>query len=171
MGLVLALPALSACSGSRAPEGASQPGAYPIAVAPSALSETPVASSTHYALVAAGNPVRVELPGAAAITLNVTGPQVTLPSGGGPAEHAPGILTVTASSPSGPQTVSAAGFLGLDEHQRRFALTADHDAVTARPGAPAQLHLRADFKAGHTTLTYQPQGKPLVTWDFVIELD
>ena len=39
------------------------------------------------------------------------------------------------------------------------------------PGHPATLHLSTVFRAGQTTFTWQPQGKPLVTWDFVVELD
>jgi len=38
-------------------------------------------------------------------------------------------------------------------------------------GHPATLHLSTIFRGGHTTFTWQPGGTPLVTWDFVVELD
>ena len=43
--------------------------------------------------------------------------------------------------------------------------------MTVAPGAPAVVHLTADLPAGHATLTWQPTGHPMVTWDFVVEVD
>ena len=33
------------------------------------------------------------------------------------------------------------------------------------------MRLSAQIPSGHATLTWQPTGHPLVTWDFVVEVD
>ena len=69
------------------------------------------------------------------------------------------------------QKQAAADFLALDQAQNPVALTASTSVGAAQPGAPAMLRLSADFHVGHATLTWQPTGRPLVTWDFVVEID
>ncbi|WP_328292885.1 hypothetical protein OG218_09060 [Kineococcus sp. NBC_00420] len=149
-------------------------GSYPVATPQTQVLATPTASAGGYQLVAAGDPVRVVLPGAD-VTAQVSGPDVEVPTPapGQPlsAVSAPGVLTVTFTATSGHLDVAAAGFLGLDEKQDPEALTADAPSVTVEPGHPATLHLSSTFATGHTTLTWQPLGTPLVTWDFVVEID
>ncbi len=148
-------------------------GQYPVATAPPQVLAIPVVSDGHYQLVAAGQPVVVRRAGAVAL-VEAAGPElnpVAVAAGQAPVQHAPGTLTVTVRPRSGRLDVQAAGFLALDGAKNRIALRADRAAVSADPQHPATMHLRAVFPAGHTTLTWQPAGKPLVTWDFVVELD
>lgn len=65
----------------------------------------------------------------------------------------------------------AVSFLTLGEAPGRDPVHADHPTVHVAPGRPATLHLSTAFPAGHTTFTWQPQGKPVVTSDCVVELD
>ena len=149
-------------------------GSYPVATPQTEVLATPTATAGGYQLVAAGDPVRVLLPDAD-VTAQVSGPDVDVPTPapGQPlsAVSAPGVLTVTFTATFGRLDVSAASFLGLDEKQDPEALSADVPSVTVEPGHPATLHLSSTFATGHTTLTWQPLGSPLVTWDFVVEID
>ncbi len=88
-----------------------------------------------------------------------------------PPTSAPGVLAVSLTSERGTLDVPARSFLALGERQNPISVHADHTAVRVAPGHPATLHLSTAFRAGHTTFTWQPQGKPVVTWDFVVELD
>ncbi len=165
---------LSGC-GSAASSASIAPAAghYPVASPPPEALTTPTASKGHYQLVAAGEPVIVHRAGAVA-AVDVAGPDINpLPATQGqpPAQQAPGTLTVTVRPSSGRLDVAAANFLGLDQAQNRIALHADRPLVHADPQHPATLRLSAVFVAGHTTVTWQPAGRPLVTWDFVVELD
>lgn len=152
---------------------APSPGAYPVATPPAEVRQTPLATPGGYQLVAAGVPVRVEQADGSAAVVQVMGPNLRLASAGptGPVQHAQGVLTVTATSTAGAVDLKASSFLALDQKQHRFPLHADVATATATPGSPATIRLSADFDAGHTTLTWQPAGRPLVTWDFVVELD
>ncbi len=167
--------ALSGCSSTAADSatagGQAVPsaGAYAIATAGPQVLNTPEASESHYQLVAAGTPVRVSLGDATAVAA-VAGPDLTI-TPGPPATHAPGVLTVTVSAEHGSLGVDPARFLALDQAQDPVALTADSGPTSAQPGHPVALHLSADFATGHTTLTWQPTGQPMVTWDFVVEID
>jgi hypothetical protein len=87
------------------------------------------------------------------------------------AVSAPGVLTVTATALRGSTTLAAGQFLGLNQEQSRFALGADRRSGVVRPRHPVTLHLRARFASGHTTLTWQRLGKPLIAWDFTVEID
>ena len=166
-----ALILLSGCgSTARAP----QAGHYAIATAGQAVTAVPTAAPGTPQLVVAGDPVRVQLPGADVVAL-VSGPDVTLPSPvpGQPvtAESAPGVLTVTLTATSGTLDVPAASLTALDENRRPIPLRADTDTITASPGRPATVHLAAQFTSGDTLLTWQPDGQTLVTWDFTVEID
>ena len=157
-----------------APQRAPHAGSYPVATAQAAVTATPTVTPGGYQLVAAGVPVDLRTPDAEAV-VTVSGPDVDVPTPqvGQPitASRAPGVLTVTVVPSSGSVPVRAGDFLGLDEEQAPYALTPDAEEVTATPGHPATLHLTSDFASGHTTLTWQPDGRPLVTWDFVVEID
>lgn len=144
-------------------------GAYAIATPGPQVLQTPQASDGHYQLVAAGVPVRATL-GSETAVVTVSGPDLTLPKGP-PATHAPGRLTVVVTVEQGELTVTPSGFLALDQAQNPIPTTSPSGPSTARPGDPARLQLQADFQAGHTTLTWQPTGHPLITWDFVVEID
>jgi hypothetical protein len=176
---VLAGTAMAGCTGTggAAPPratGAPSSGRYPVATPQPQVTGTPTATPGGYQLVAAGDPVRVVLAGADLLA-QVSGPEVTLPepTPGQPvtAHSAPGVLTVSLTATSGRLEVPASSFLGLDERQDPIALQPDAAAVSVSPGHPATLHLSSEFDAGHTTLTWQPEGRPLVTWDFVVEID
>jgi len=177
----LAVPALllASCSsgggaGTHVADGpAVASGRYPIATAPSRLASPGVASPGHYQLVSAGDAVHVQV-GAARVLARMSGPEIDQSGavpGKPPAASAPGVLTVTLSAERGTLDVPAGSFLTLGERQDRISVHADHTAVHVAPGRPATLHLSTVFRAGHTTFTWQPQGKPLITWDFVVELD
>ena len=166
-----ALILLSGCgSTARAP----QAGHYAIATAGQAVTAVPTAAPGTPQLVVAGDPVRVQLPGADVVAL-VSGPDVTLPSPvpGQPvtAESAPGVLTVTLTATSGTLDVPAASLTALDENRRTIPLRADTDTITVSPGRPATVRLAAQFTSGDTLLTWQSDGQTLVTWDFTVEID
>lgn len=163
----------AACSGGASSAAAPLAGAghYPVATArPPQVSS---ASAGHYQLVAAGDQVHVQV-GTARVLARMSGPeidQVGAVPGKPPPTSAPGVLTVSLTSEQGTLDVPAGSFLTLGERQDRIAVHADHTAVHVAPGRPATFHLSTAFRAGHTTFTWQPQGAPLVTWDFVVELD
>lgn len=162
----------AACSSSTAvPGGAQAPraGAYAIATPGPLVLATPQASDGRYQLVAAGTPVAVTI-GASTGLAVMSGPDLAVPAGP-PATHAHGAITMTVTADRGSLPVAAADFLVLDQAQNPVALTASTSVGAAQPGAPAMLRLSADFHVGHATLTWQPTGRPLVTWDFVVEID
>jgi len=170
---VAAVGRTAACSGGGA--SADPPlvdaGRYPVATAPA--QQVGSASAAHYQLVAAGDPVHVQV-GAARVLARMSGPDIDQTGavpGKPPPTSAPGVLTVSLTSEQGTLDVPAGSFLTLGERQDRISVHADHTAVHVAPGRPATLHLSTVFRAGHTTFTWQPQGKPVVTWDFVVELD
>ncbi|MFD1719954.1 hypothetical protein [Amnibacterium endophyticum] len=173
---IAAVLALVGCTAAPAPRAgvAAHSGAYPVAAASAAPTTVPTVRPGGYALVAAGDPVDVHLPHAD-LRLTVAGPDVDVPTPppGQPISgtSAPGVLTVTAVAVRGSTAISSAQFLGLDEDQDRFALRTDRRSGTASPGHPVTLHLRSRFATGHTTLSWRPAGRPLVTWDFTIEID
>ena len=161
------------CSNGAAPADAppADAGKYPIATArPQSVGS---ASAGHYQLVAAGDPVHVQV-GSARVLARMTGPELDQSSavpGKPPATSAPGVLTVTLASEQGTLDVPAGSFLTLGERQDAIRVHADHANLHVAPGHPATLHLSTTFRSGHTTFTWQPKGRPLVTWDFVVELD
>lgn len=167
---------LTGCSAGSGPETAPQAGHYPVATPVAETTTMPTAAPGRYQVLPAGEPVDVRLPGQREAVVDVLGPDVTVPSvsgEGGTAKVVHGRLdfTVTVKAVQGSITVPAASFLGLDERQSPFPLTADRSTVTASPGHVAQLHLTGRFEVGHTTLTWQPAGSPLITWDFTVEPD
>jgi hypothetical protein len=174
--VVAVLAGAAACSADRAEQPGAAPGSgsYPVATPGPMVTAVPTATLGGYQLVAAGEPVFVELPGAE-LEATTSGPDVTLPvpSPGQPitAESAPGVLTVSLSAVSGSVDVPASSFLGLDEKRDPISLRSDVDHVPVSPGHPGVVHLSAQFASGHTTLTWQPTGSPQVTWDFVVEFD
>lgn len=160
----------SSASATTAPHS----GEYAVATPQPAVTSTPSVTPGGYQLVAAGVPVALRSDGADAV-ITVAGPEVTLPvpAPGQPvvATQAPGVLTVTVVASEGAVPVRASDFLGLDETQDPYALTPDVTELIATPGSPATLHLASDFASGHTTLTWRRDGAPLITWDFVVEID
>jgi len=176
--LVLAAGTLcAACTGADAADagaGAPSSGHYAVATPQPEVLATPQVSAGGYQLVSAGDPVDVRLPDVE-LSAQVSGPDVELPTPapGQPvtAESAAGVLTVTFTAQSGSLDVPASSFLGLDEKRDPIALTPDADQLSVTPGAPVTLHLAGQFASGHTTLTWQPLGSPLITWDFTVEID
>lgn len=147
---------------------------YPIATPGPNVTKPLVVAAGGYGLVAAGSPVRV-LSGGTEALVTASGPDVDepVPKPGQPqtAVRAHGVLTVTVAVSRGIERVVPGAFLGLDERAHPIVLHPDRGAQTARPGRPVTLHLAATFATGHTTLTWQPRGTPLVTWDCTIEID
>lgn len=170
---VSALALSAACSGGGtfADAPLQDAGRYPVATAPSQLVVS--ASAGHYQLVSAGDLVHVQV-GAARVLARMSGPEIDQRSsepGMPPPISAPGVLTVTLTSERAPLDVPATSFLTLGTLQDAIRVHADHTAVHLAPGRRATPHLSTAFRAGHTTFTWQPEGKPLVTWDFIVELD
>lgn len=159
-----------------APDGGEpslQPGSYPVATPPADVRATPTVSPGQYSLVAAGVPVRAALADGGSAVLTALGPEVTLPTPAParPPDSAPGVLTVRVNADRGSVAVSGQQFVLLDETRAPVPLRAEPPDVRAVLGSPAELRLSAQLGGGHTTLTWQPAGRPLVTWDFVVELD
>lgn len=173
-GVLLALTAGCAHGQSAgAPAVAPASGHYAVVTAPARASEVPLASRGHYRLVSAGDTVRVKV-GSAVVRATMTGPEIDQSGyvvGQPPPSSADGVVTVVLQAETGSLRVPASSFLTLGEHQDRIRVRADHARLDVAPGHPVTLRLATRFTAGHTTLTWQPQGTPLVTWDFVIELD
>ena len=159
----------TACSSVPHPEGAPHAGSYPVATPGDEVRATPRADDATYRLVSAGDTVQADV-GAVRLLALAAGPELTIPPGP-PASHVGGVLTVTLRSQQGTATLPTSSFLLLDEGQQPIAYTADAPSVTVAPGVPAVVHLTADLPAGHATLTWQPTGHPMVTWDFVVEVD
>ena len=168
----------AACSGSGGTSGdaagAPHAGHYAVATPQPQVTAVPHVAAGGYQLVSAGDPVTVSLPDAE-LTAQVSGPDVALPTPapGEPitGESAPGVLTLSLTVRSGHVDVPTSSFLGLDEKQEPIELHPDTDRVVADPEHPATVHLSAQFDSGHTTLTWQPLGRPLITWDFMVEID
>lgn len=174
--LAVAALTLAGCSSAAGPDAAPYAGQYPVATPVAQTTTMPTAAAGHYQVLPAGEPVDVRLPGGREAVVDVLGPDVTVPavSGSGPtAKVAHGRLdfTVSVRAVHGSVTVPATTFLALDERQSPFPLTSDKTSVSASPGHDGTLHLTGRFEVGHTTLTWQPAGSPLVTWDFTVEPD
>ena len=161
-----------ACGTAESPD-ASPSGSYPVATAPSSISAIPTVATGGYQLVAAGDPVEARLTGAR-VRIAALGPDVAVRTGADGAidhEHADGTLTMRIDVLSGHLAIPASSFLTLDEKQEPIATAATPASVDLASGQGATIRLNARFDAGHTTVTWQPTGKPLITWDFTIELD
>jgi hypothetical protein len=175
--------ALTACSGPspatpRATPQASQAadtirklGAVPIPTRPAGPA-TPTATEHHLQLLAMGDTVHADLPGASAV-LTAGGPEETpIRRAGKVPDRAVGTITVTVRDATGPLTLSAPDFTSRDETGTAIPLTSRGPAgVTARPGHPATLTLRGTYEAGAAELTWRHDGKVIAVWDFNIELD
>ncbi len=164
LGVVASLAACGSGSGS-APDA----GRYPVATPPAELASTPVADSSHYQLVPAGQPVRVHLADAD-VVVSMSGPEVTQPTDP-KAGSASAVETLDIRAERGALHVPASTFLTLGERQQPLPVSPDVKAVDVSVGHPATLHLSGLFPSGHATLTWQPTGHPVATWDFVIETD
>lgn len=171
---VVAAGALTACS----PGNHAEPqdlGRVPIPTPP-AVRATPTASPGHAQLVSIGDTVRVEV-GGRSVLVTASGPELRAavpPSVSAPAapdRRSAGTVTVTLRAASEPVTLCAAGLAARDELGHAIPLAADQPCATAAPGRAAALRLSGTFAAGHATLVWQSAGKPLVTWDFEVELD
>ena len=165
---------LTGCTAATPHPAATSRPSYPVATPGPNVTTPQVVAPGGYGLVAAGSPVRYRSSTTDAL-VTASGPdvQVPVPAPGAPqtATRAPGVLTVTVTVARGEQRVAPSAFLGLDERAKPIALRPDRGPQTARPGHPVTLHLSTTFASGHTTLTWQPTGKPLVTWDCTIEID
>lgn len=175
--MAAALLALCACTSppaTTAHSAAPHAGAYPVAEPGTDVVRQATVRQGGYALVAAGDPVEVHLHDAD-LLVTMAGPDVDVPqpAPGEPinASSAPGTITVTATATRGRAAFASKQFLGLDEEQSKVHLGTDRRSGIASPGHPVTLHLHSQFASGHTTLTWQPVGKPLITWDFTIEID
>ena len=130
-----ALALTAACSGGGASADAPllDAGRYPVATAPA--QQIGSASAGHYQLVAAGDPVHVQV-GAARVLARMSGPAIDqrgAAPGTPPPVRAPGVLTISLTSERGTLDVSAGSFLTLGERQDRISVHANHTACTSRP--------------------------------------
>ncbi|MEU1624851.1 hypothetical protein ABZ746_05775 [Streptomyces sp. NPDC020096] len=166
--LVLGLVATGCAHTSDAPQDL---GRVPIPTAP-ASPVVPTASPGHAQLVAMGDAVGVST-GSDQAQITAAGPDLRLPStaSGRPPASAPGTITVTVHPVSGTTTLRADDLTITDELGHSVHFTSDRPTADASQGQAAVLHLAATYAAGHSTITWKPAGKPLVTWDFEVELD
>jgi hypothetical protein len=120
-----------------------------------------------------GAPVKVSLPGAAAL-VTTYGPVERTPYRGGPTlpTATVGTISITVKPTRGSLTLRAADFLSRDEEGRVVGLRpAGPSAVTAGVGNPAMMRIRGTFECGAAQVTSRYRGKTLLIWDFNIELD
>lgn len=145
-------------------------GKVPIPSGP-ATEPTPTASPGHPQLLAIGAPVRVTVPGVAAVVAAL-GPDVNLPAGTPTAKSATGTITVTATVTTGTLALRATDFTSRDETGRAVPLAASGPATaTATPGKPGSVRMTGTFQAGAAQVTWRFNGTVLAIWDFNVELD
>lgn len=149
-------------------------GRVPIPIPPS--DPTPVtAEAGQPQLVAMGDAVRAIGPSGGVILIQALGPEVVVPSpgpGGRPPDQAFATITIRASALSGPPLQVAAGdFQVIDDLGDTVAMTTDPAGGPVAGDAPVEFRLQGTINTGSGSLTWSPQGSPLVTWDFDIETD
>lgn len=170
--LLLAVATLTAC-GPRTSSAAAGLGRFPVAAPPP--HPTPVSASPgHPQLVAMGDDVAVSLPGAT-LLVQAAGPEVTVvppPPGAPLPNQAEGVIRVGMTVRGGAATLRPGDFVVHDEEGRLVTLRADPPApASGVAGTTLSLRLSGTFSDGGASLTWAPRGMPLVTWDFVIEID
>ena len=146
-------------------------GKVPIPTAPTAA-VIPTATADKFQLVAIGAPVRANLPAGASVLITALGPDVKL-LGAAPtvAKSVQGVITITEDGPGTgtgtgtPVKLDPADFSSRDD-------TGSDITLTAVAGASAtSLRLAGTFPAGAAQITWRQGGKPIVVWDFNVELD
>lgn len=158
--------ASGADTGSGAAKTVRKLGRVPIPSAPAAPAE-PTASPGHAQLVAMGDPVRVVLGGGAgggAGRVAALGPDF---AAGTDMDRRAGSVTVRSyRTDAGREPRLCASELTFHDELGRV--------VPTHPVGPAcgtRVVLAGTFESGHATLTWRYSGRPLVTWDFQVELD
>ena len=134
------------------------------------------ASAAHPSLAVEGDSVRVDLPGGRALVTAV-GPSVPQEGVVPVPPTSPCTFTVTIARAQGSVPLAAGAFTITDEFGRLH-----HPLVTvqggsavphsARPGRLVTLTVYDVLPTGNGTLHWSPGGrKPLVSWDFSVEID
>ena len=126
-------------------------------------------------LAVEGDTVRVTLPGGRALATAV-GPAVPEEGQFPVPATTPCTFTITLASVSGTIPLRPAAFTIRDEQGQLHHphVTAQHGSPTpaAAPGKSATLTLTAVLPTGNGQLQWAPQGgRPVVTWDFDVEID
>jgi len=134
------------------------------------------ATAAHPALAIEGDTVSVDLEHGRVLATAV-GPE-TPEQGRFPVPAtSPCTFIITFAHPSGAIGISAAAFAFVDErdHVRHPRVTAMNGGAPPRqilPGPPVSLRVYAVLPTGNGTLTWAPAGgRPIVAWDFSVEID
>ena len=134
------------------------------------------ASPTHPVLGIEGDTVAVRLARASSYATAV-GPSVP-ESGKFPVPRtSPCTFIVTFAGTSGVVPISAAGFTITDElgrlhHPKVMALDGGAPSSLIAPGKPLSLEIYAVLPTGSGSLSWAPVGRrPIVSWDFDVEID
>lgn len=183
----LLLTAAAGCTATAAgPSGSASPtdsdpssvvaesGRVPVATPPPEARTPPVATERKLQLVAMGEVVRARLADAD-LLVTALGPSYTAPSvtvGHRPAGRVVGYVDVTATARSGSVGLAAGQFSSRDQRGGQVPLRPrGAAAATVTPGHPARFRLDAVFADGAAQITWRYRGRPLVVWDFTVELD
>ena len=140
------------------------------------VGRTVTASPAHPWLAVEGDTVRVTLGGGQAMTTAV-GPAVPEEGEFPVPATTPCTFTITFADVSGAVPLSPAAFTIRDElgklhHPRVTAQGGGPVPATAAAGAPLTLTIKAVLPTGNGQLQWTPQGvRPVVSWDFDVEID
>ena len=150
-------------------------GAVPIPT-PDTTLPVPVASAGRLQLVSMGNTVRAVLGAGMTATVTASGPAqaVTTPQPitQGSRPDTPGTIAVTVVAGAKDVVFRTADLVCRDDTGTIVPLTAvGGGTLTVRGGTTAKAVVSGVFRSGAAQLTWQPGGRPLVLWDFTIELD
>jgi hypothetical protein len=134
------------------------------------------ATPAHRWLAVQGDTVRVKLPGAQLLA-TVVGPAVPQEGHFPVPRTSPCTFTVTLAGATAPLAITPAQFAAIDEQGRIHKLkvtTQDgqRPPTHVSPGKTVELKLHAVLPTGQGRIMWAPvSGRPLVQWDFDLEID
>ncbi|HWX43708.1 MAG TPA: hypothetical protein VNY52_00130 [Solirubrobacteraceae bacterium] len=134
------------------------------------------ASRAHPALTIQGDTVSVALPSGRVLATAV-GPEVPEEGRFPVPATSPCTFVVTFAHPAGAIPITASAFTFLDEHghvrhPRATAMGGGPPPRFLRPGRAVSLKVYDVLPTGNGSLTWAPLGgRPIVSWDFDVEID
>jgi hypothetical protein len=163
---------LAACGSSGPQRYGGLPGFLPKSTIP--VNRIVSASATDPKLGIEGDTIAATLH-AGHVLITVVGPAVPAEGLTPPPPTTPTTFTVTLAEPAGVVPVDAGAFSIVDGqgqvHQPQIAAGAPAPPAVAPAGQTISFELSAVLATGPGTIRWAPQGSPVASWDFTVEID